>query len=250
MAGSAESFEITVNRRNASGKMPATIIYTTANGKKTTIDLYDGVTFKRDNFPRDGKWYIGGDIGGVTLDDERPSDNPRQRVQNYLHFFGNPTILTGTANMPAIREDATYYGYTVTIDPLLATNIRTYLKEVVKNQKKNQIYNGLLNRTSPAMEGVSFTAPDFKQTISKAEMKASAEGLATVSAMWNRQQRPEAAASNAAAAPAPGRDGLPPDVTRNIAAMLGLPKKGGKSRRKKQTTRRKRVHKRGNTKLF
>jgi hypothetical protein len=220
---SKESFRIHFGPFHISTEFQMVATYTSDMADETqSVGLKTPIIFLR-NEGQDPRWIISGTgRGGVDLYDT-----------GHINMYGGLTL-----ERDANGEVTSGHEIASRISPLLATNIRKYLKEKFDLWKNGEGRN-VNNFFAPFTGDIEFEAPLFIPTLTKREKlkrekKASAEGLATVSAMWNRQ-RPEAAASNAAAAPAAasatGRDGLPPDVTRNIAAMLGLPKKGG-SRRK------------------
>jgi hypothetical protein len=97
--------------------------------------------------------------------------------------------------------DAPFYEFSKRIPTLLGRNIRAYFEATWKKAKakgamsKERRYE---NHALLSDMGVKFVAPDFKpiERIPKAEQRASAQGLAEVSAMSGSLARP--GASNAA----------------------------------------------------
>jgi hypothetical protein len=200
-AASQESFKIIPDQSNERIDKMIRVIYTEPNGDKATLEFRTGARPLRSE--EEKEWTIVGGNSFIFLNDAE--DLISMQAENPTMLFGEPPLPGHSGRTQA---------FSALLTPLLATNIRAYLKK-----KGGKVGLGL---GPPLTEAVEFAAPVFNPLpyISRAEEQVNKVGLAVLDKNWTSR---ETGTSNAVA-------GLPKDVMKNIGDFLRNPKKGGKRR--------------------
>jgi hypothetical protein len=246
-----ESFEFIVGPPDARGYRPSRIVYTEpAGGRVTTVVFNMGIKVTK----QDGRWQlldevengVRGGLAFVLIDgpyEQLAQGMSSSRIKFLSSFSGKnpspPPVVTGVPPIPISRHEARNtpgkVSYTVTPSDELVRSINAFLESKRGGRRLT--------------ESMKLVTPPTPEEL-RAEHRASAQGLAEVSAMSGSLARP--GASNAANPGAGDGSAAPPvrlnqDVVGNVANFLGLKtKKGGKrrgSRRMKTRSTRRRKNK-------